>query len=255
MAFVDIKLASEPTFVFHHIPKTAGTSFMAVLHNWFNVISDYEGLFQNRHDFRLHPVDIERLSANTILAGHWNTAISGIDLRYPSLKGNPRVQFFTFLRDPLEMHISMFNYRWKKDPEDCKLHKRYETLESYLLSVRNQIAKLLGCEPLNYKNILDRYYFIGITENMEESLGLFHKKTLQTLRNFPDSTMAKRQLYIMQTKPPITQPRLNVVKRSNDKDQISEEALALFMERNSLDYSIYNYAVSVNEREIQNYHE
>jgi hypothetical protein len=249
MAFVDIKLASEPAFVFHHIPKTAGTSFMAVLHNWFNVISDYEGLFKNRHDFRMHPVDVDKLSANTILAGHWNTAVSGMDLRYPSLKGNPRFQFFTFLRNPLQMHISLFNYRWKMNPEDCKKHQRYHSLDAYLASTRNRVAELMGCSEMNYETVLRRYYFIGITEKMDVSLAMFYKKTLERLSAFSDSTMSKRQMYILQTKPAISQPRLNVVKRTQDSDQISQEALGLFMERNALDYMIYSKALELHEAE------
>jgi hypothetical protein len=242
MAFIDVKLATEPSFVFHHIPKTAGTSFMAVLHNWFHVFSDYEGLYKSRHEFRMHPVDLDLLSASSVLAGHWNTAVSTIDLRYPSLKANPRFHFFSFLRDPLEMNISMFNYRWKMDPKDCDRHKEYNNLSSYLASVNNVVSKLMGCDSVNYKKVLERYYFIGITERMEDSIMLYKKKTLDMLRNFPDSLMAKRQICIIENKPDIQQQRLNVVSRQQDKDIIPEDELKDFKRRNALDYMIYTAA-------------
>jgi hypothetical protein len=250
MAFIDIKLATEPSFVFHHIPKTAGTSFMAVVHNWFHVFSDYEGLYKSRHEFRMHPVDLDLLSASSVLAGHWNTAISTIDLRYPALKGNPRFQFFSFLRDPLEMNISMFNYRWKMDPADCRKHKRYDNLSNYLASTNNVVSKLMGCDPVNFKKVLERYYFIGITERMEDSIVLYKKKTLDMLRIFPDSSMAKRQICIIENKPDIQQQRLNVVSRQQDKDIIPEDELKDFKRRNALDYILYESAIKKLEESL-----
>lgn len=251
MAFIDSKLAAEPSFVFHHIPKTAGTSFMAVVHNWFHVFSDYEGLYKSRHEFRMHPVDMDLLSASSVLAGHWNTAVSTIDLRYPNLKCNPRFHFFSFLRDPLEMNISMFNYRWKMDPADCQRHKRYENLSNYLASTNNVVSKLMGCDPINFQKVLERYYFIGITERMEESIRVYKKTTLDILRHFPDSCMAKRQICVLENKPDIQQQRLNVVSRQQDKDMIPEDELRDFKERNALDYMIYESAISKLKEELK----
>lgn len=242
MAFIDNKQTSEPSFVFHHIPKTAGTSFMAALHNWFQVYSDYQGLYKDRDEFRMHPVDPDFLSASSLLAGHWNTATTLLDLRYPNLKGNKRFQFLTFLRDPLQMHISLYNYRWKMDPEDCARHERFSSLGKYLLSTRNRMAELLGCTEFNYKETLERFYFIGITEKMEDSIKIFKRKTLNVLESFPNSKMARRQVCIINSKPEIEMKRLNVVERKHDKEKISPYELEIFNGRNCLDYMIYEHA-------------
>ena len=243
MAFLDSHLASEPTFVFHHIPKTAGTTFMSILHNWFNVVSDYEGLCKSAEDFRMHPVYLKSLNSANVLAGHWNTATTGLDQRYPNLKGNRRFNMFTFLRDPLEMHISLFNYRWKMNPEDCSKHSRFASLKSYLNSTKNRVATLLGCDSFNYTQVLDRYYFIGITEEMEKSLSIFKIKTLDVLAKYHDSLNAQNQLSIIKNKSELPIQRLNVVERRHDRNELSASDLEYFKERNSLDYKIYQTAL------------
>jgi hypothetical protein len=129
------------------------------------------------------------------------------------------------------------------DPVDCQRHKRYHNLSNYLASTNNVVAKLMGCDPINFQKILDRYYFIGITERMEESIGVYKKKTLDILRHFPDSCMAKRQICVIENKPEIQQQRLNVVSRQQDKDVISDDELKDFKERNALDYMIYDSAI------------
>jgi hypothetical protein len=250
MAFLKTKYASEPSFLFHHIPKTAGTSFMAYLHNWFHVFSDYQGLYGSREDFRMHPVDLNMLSAANVLAGHWNTPPSAIDLRYPNLKGDSRFYFFSFLRDPLQMHISMFNYRWKMDPIDCERHEKYSNLSNYIRSVQNEIANLMGCNQYDFENILDRYFFIGVTEKMNESLRVFKNKTLQILEQYPESAMAKRQIYIINNKPDLPTQRLNVVNRKEDKSQISQDDVEYFMGRNTLDYEIYKRSIDKLEADL-----
>ena len=193
----------------------------------------------------MHPVNLKLLNATNVLAGHWNTATSGLDQRYSQLKGNKRFKMFTFLRDPLEMHISLYNYRWKMNPEDCSKHACYSSLKAYLNSTRNRIATLLGCDPFNYIQVLERYYFIGITEKMEKSLSIFKIKTLDVLAEYHDSLNAQNQTSIIKNKSELVMQRLNVVERRHDRNEISVSDMEYFKERNTLDYKIYQSALEM----------
>ena len=85
---------------------------------------------------------------------------------------------------------------------------------------------------------------------MNESLRVFKNKTLQILEQYPESAMAKRQIYIINNKPDLPTQRLNVVNRKEDKSQISQDDVEYFMGRNTLDYEIYKRSIDKLEADL-----
>ena len=82
------------------------------------------------------------------------------------------------------------------------------------------MAKVLNVTSENYKTILDRYDFIGIFEKYDESL---------------------LRLSYMLDNDYLTKKHINIAERNNLISTIRKEDLAMFKQRNQLDFEIYNY--------------
>ena len=80
----------------------------------------------------------------------------------------------------------------------------------------------------NYKDVIDRYYFVGILEHAQRSLDI---------------------LAHMLGKPKQVVPHANKTERS-DQDVVDDELVRTFRRINDLDYKIYDYCRS--RYEIQN---
>jgi hypothetical protein len=93
-------------------------------------------------------------------------------------------------------------------------------LEEYVLLNVNYLANRFPCTENNYKEILCKYFFIGIIERLQED---FNK--LGGLIDKPG-----RSLKILN-------------KTTRDDQTISEAARLEFRRRNKLDYNIYNYTL------------
>ncbi len=207
-------------YIFHHIPKCAGTSAVDALSNWFIVVKDYPPGWSDRNNSKVYekfcssPKKINKLKDYHLLAGHYHVKNSFLHQRYPIFLEDRHYRIFTFLREPLELQISLYYYeiRNKIIPSD-------ESLEKRLLLRKNYIAAIIPCDEFNYKEKLDYYFFIGLVEKYQESFDklaeLLDKPKLK-LKTYNESLRTKRKL--------------------------SQNFISQFKELNQLDYQVYNYA-------------
>lgn len=205
-----------PVTVFHHIPKCGGTSLLAVLDQWFTVRRDYrQGWAQEFGP----PLDLAALDGRHCLCGHFDGSENRLALRYPQVFESARFRCFTVVRDPLSLVLSL--YRW----EGRMGVRREDVLDRYLMDHVGFLADALGAEPDNWRQVLGRYFFIGLQERLEESANrLAHRLA----------------------KPRVPLPRLNVTDprgRAPQTRRLSAETVARFRAANRLDETIYRACV------------
>lgn len=204
-------------FVFHHIHKVGGTSLEELFSNWF---------FYKRELNLNKKVDIHKLKNFQALGGHYGYHDIHLTVKYPNILENPSFKVFTMVRDPLTRAISHYNH-WKKN--GFKKLNQY-SLEDYLVGNTKEdwtkqmssdwMAYVLNCNDTNYKIILDKYFLVGIFEELNAT-----KKVLAHFLGKPNLEMPH--------------------KRKGEKNStiISPEIIEIFKHRNTLDYQIYNYSL------------
>ena len=203
-----------PVYVFHHIPKSGGTSFTQILNKWFIVVRDYRKDWSGDHK---SVIKIEKLRSTHCLAGHWELPGVYLEERYPDVFINMRYKVFTFLRDPLEHSLSL--YRYEKENNQTNI----QDIEEHFTIRPNYIATILNADEDNYKEIIDRYFFVGILEEMDKSIQILSK-------------LIGRKYYKL---PWINRTKLD---SKTNSEQLSKSTIDTFKEINNVDYLIYNYA-------------
>lgn len=208
-----------PIYVFHHIPKCGGSAVKFGLKKWFNLVSDYISIKQLQgYEKVASPIDLSTLNSSNCLCGHFECEYNYLILRYPEIVENPKkFQLFTFIRDPLELRISLYYYEIKKGRRDINK----QSLKDYLLSGDNYLAKRFPCDYRDYQKVLNRYTFIGFQEHLQESMD---------------------QLSSIVHKPKLLLPQVNLSPRDLQNSNLSEDIISSFKRINKLDYLIYNYA-------------
>ena len=198
--------------------KCGGTSVKEVLHNWFNVEYDYFEDHNNLNEFMKYKLNTDLLSGDTCIAGHFQFEGIYIHQRYlRALENKSKFRLFSFIRDPLDFRASLYYYAKARNSN----FKNYK-LSDVILNNQNLLSTLFPCDESNYKNVLDRYYFIGFVEKMQESLD-----------KFADLINKKRQRL----------PLANKSEKDSQLENLSPEVLGKFKDRNKLDYQIYEYCL------------
>ncbi|HHJ13365.1 MAG TPA: hypothetical protein ENJ79_03180 [Gammaproteobacteria bacterium] len=204
-----------PVHVFHHIPKCGGTSLRQILAGWFRLKLDYREGWSDQYPEKK---DLSALTSRHCLCGHFELEGERLWQRYPEVFIDEHYRVFTFLREPLQARMSLYRYE-RRHGGSLDL-----SLEEALFRGRNSFARILQATAEDYRQVLDRYWFIGIVEEMETSV---------------------KQLAAWLDKPFEAVPHVNRTTESGaapDAGPVSDEVVARFREANRLDYLIYEYA-------------
>lgn len=194
-------------WIFHHIPKTAGSS---VTHELRHILPPYRNIHadhqpgQNRADALMVAVDkfVEDNKKQQFrsASGH---------LRLPNYRrlreALPNARFMTILRHPAARLISDYRYaKTDKHPLHAEFSAEFPTIEDYVENdgVRNKMWKFLAppneaATPEAIGRIFDRYAFIGMLETLEEDWAFFsaligHPKTVATRVNVTQNQTTNR---------------------------------------------------------------
>ena len=206
------------------MPKCGGTSLIQILNRWFIVVRDYRKDWSSKHS---SSINIRKLRSIHCLSGHWELPGIYLGERYPEVFSNARYKVFTFLRDPLKHSLSLYRYEMENDQTDIK------DIEEHFKIRPNYIATILNANEENYKQILDRYFFIGIVEDMDKSITIL-------------SRLIEKKYYKI--------PWINRTDLSSgtNYDTLSRSTIDLFKEINKVDYLIYDYAYEKLKKQINN---
>ena len=209
---------AEPVYVFHHIPKCGGTSMEKVLARWFIYVPDHRTGWSSSIPDR---VNLRKLRSGHCLVGLYDSEGYYLHQRYPEMLTPGRFRLITLVRDPLQVRLSLYYYGKKRK---AGLYNRLNKLEDHVFSGSNYLAGRFPATLENYKEVIDRYFFVGILEQAQASLDI---------------------LAHMIGKPPRKFPWENATRQSNGpaSDELSDELVAKFREQNSLDYLVYDYCV------------
>lgn len=216
---VSTLLAKDPIYIYHHIPKSGGMSIIEALESWFIVRHDHSDTFysgESDPEFVNNPYDLSSFRSYQCLCGHFGTEEIYLHNRYPMVADDSRFRLFSFIRDPLETKTSLYYFEKKRGLDGG------HTLAEHLGGRHNYIASRFPCTEENYKEILNRYFFIGITERAQESLDMLAK---------------------LLNKPRVKLKRVNTTSRDDEYAQLTDEIKNKFKRENRLDYLIYDYCV------------
>lgn len=200
-------------YLFHHIPKAAGHSAREAFAEWFTLIRHYR---PNWGMAEMPRLDLEALDSTSIVCGHFELEGHRIRDDYGEVFGNPRYRVITFVRDPLEIATSLHYFESRHQGrnsagESC-------TLEERVLQRRpNFMARMMQCDESNWKTVVDSYWFVGLTEDLQRSCDVLAWRL---------------------GKPRVMVGRKNVTPRDGELDP---EVFGEFFQRNTLDYKIYHY--------------
>ena len=191
---------SQPA-IFTHMPKCAGSSFIRLLRQWFG--DYYHKLNQDETQDILLPriptrdAEGKWLTHVKCIHGHFDNGRDyGLPYFYPEIN-----QYFTVLRDPFDIAVSMFFFCkrrsaegkfWYRGKQENILDK-YPNVEYYLKEspywIYNHLPQDVTLQ--NYQQRLaDRFFYMGIQEDLDTSirrLGKILGKPYVQLERFNES--------------------------------------------------------------------
>jgi len=207
-------------FIFHHIPKAGGTSIRVALSKWFKILNDYRPYCTaDSEEYKRYlssSYDLSKYDGQYLIVGHFEWDGIHIFERYPSFVDDNTSRAFAFFRNPLSLAISLY-YHGK----NVVGYNNNYTLEKHLSTISNFTAGVLGANQYDFKSIMDKYFYIGIVDDIQLSLDIL-------------ASMLKKPLQQL--------PQLNISEKDKQKDTISLKTLDLFVQNNQLDISIFEYA-------------
>ena len=207
----DLGPASPYRYVFHHLHKTGGTTCAEVFRSWFRVRDDYGEPWAEHNPAPPH--DVDNFEPDEMLCGHFETDSTRLWVRYPQILPDRRYRLISFLREPVELAQSDYFYR----TEGLTGRPGFVpvTLGEHLRKAKGMFGTHFNFDDHNWRQVLDRYWFVGTLERLPECLAWLADAFGKPL-------------------PPI--PRLNEMPRPVAADP---EDIAIFKERNRRDYMIF----------------
>lgn len=211
--------------IFIHVPKSAGTSTRRIFRKWFdaNFYPHYINENKGTSPDRLNPATLHSEDSPLLMYGHFNRRRGfGIDDHYPEID-----QFVTILRDPFETMVSYYYFmrcasvNWKD-----KSRVPQEDLESFLMNCQpfmlDHFPRQLTLD--NYEAILNELFVeIGVVNKLEESLDRIGSRL-----GFEFQSADLKHLN----------------RGERQKEEPPEYLRNRFIEKNPLEYRVYDYALS-----------
>lgn len=188
------------------------------LDSWFHVNNDY---YVHEKKNYVPPVDLGCVNTNNCIIGHFGHNGYFIDQRYPKIfkgfRARSRYRIFMFLRDPLRMRCSLYRHDLLTGVN------QQPNLFSSIMTHPNYYSLILNVNEENWKAKLDRYFFIGMADDLQASFDLLGK---------------------LIGKPKIELPVTNTTTRDHETslESLTQEQIDEFMAANQLDYKIVEYA-------------
>jgi len=168
---------AHETFIFYHIPKTGGMTVSSVLDAQFPpaAICKYEYYYQ------IEDKSPEELSQSRFIRGHFffQSPLSEIK----------KAKIITFLRDPIERVLSEKRYleQYYKHAPEVVYQNHHLPPGDPIDTVANQYCRFLSGYDRRDQTVTDamhlasakynlqnRFFFVGLTEKMEESIRVLH---------------------------------------------------------------------------------
>ena len=98
---------NDQIYIFHHLPKCAGTSVNHALANWFWVLKEHPHVNGTNGTIR-HRRNLAALRNCHCLSGHFDVDGKYLHQLHPEVLQSSRFKLFTFVRNPLQTKISLF---------------------------------------------------------------------------------------------------------------------------------------------------
>jgi hypothetical protein len=161
-----VALEPPPRYLFHHMPKTGGISTRKMFETWFRVVRDYREPWGPNDP---PPVDLDTLGPDDLLVGHYATDGVPLARRYPEVADTTRWRRISFVRDPLDLALSYYFFERAVRPGSDPGF-RPKSLRRYLREYRGMYLTHFECGPDNWREALERYWFIGTLERLPECM-------------------------------------------------------------------------------------
>jgi hypothetical protein len=206
------------SFLFVHIPKTAGTSFRKSAEILYPTMNDYgkensqtsdivKSHWYKQQDMYLLKKYLAK--KDRVFSGHFYSEkyINFVDVRH----------IFSFVRDPLEQVISHYNHHVK--------HLDYDgTFNDFIILPKhcNIQSRYLNALPIAL------YGFIGLTANYEESLDFINQSYGLEIEVKQDNVGQEP----IQTKSELTPDQIKLIEKYNSEDiLLHNQVKAIFRQR------------------------
>lgn len=234
-------LPPRSPLVFVHIPKTAGTSLLAILHRIYGPRSMYvcEQSYGSIETFTAMPVR-QRLCYR-VLAGHFNF---GLRVLYPGLAA-----VMTFLRDPVERVLSLYSYvrtapahplYQRARLPDFTLRTMYD---EHQIGDNGQVRFLARETRANRRTPCTRAMLDEAKQNLAQGC-----LTFGLAERFADSLELFSRVLDWPRLPAV---RFNMTRGRVSRDQTSAPDLELIDETNRFDTELYAFASRLFEERLR----
>jgi hypothetical protein len=158
---------AAPRLLFHHMPKAGGTTCRHVFATWFKLRDDDRAPWSTMPP--PPPFNVADIRPEEMICGHFNSPGYRLRERYPDSLADSGWKMMTFLRDPLETAISYYFFEQKHRPEADPGFSAGD-LDAYLHACPGHLAEHLESISDDWRKALDRYWFVGTAERLDECL-------------------------------------------------------------------------------------